>query len=102
MTETNKSSSGFSLIELAIVLVIIGLLVGMGAGLMGPMTRRAKLNETRDRVTDVYNSIIGYTIANKVLPANLTVLGVKTTDSYGKSLFYDVAAGITEIGRAHV
>jgi prepilin-type N-terminal cleavage/methylation domain-containing protein len=95
MTESNKSSSGFSLIELAIVLVIIGLLVGMGAGLMGPMTRRAKLNETRDRVTDVYNSIIGYTIANKVLPANLSVLGVKTTDSYGKSLFYDVATGIT-------
>ena len=95
MTETDKFSSGFSLIELAIVLVIIGLLVGMGAGLMGPVTKKAKLTKTRDRVTEVYNSIIGYAIANKTLPANLTVLGVKTTDSYGKSLFYDVATGIT-------
>lgn len=87
--------SGFTLIELAVVLVIVGIIVGMGMGLLGSMTRRVKFTETRDTVKLVYEAITGYAVANKRLPANLTVLGVKTIDAYGSSLYYDVAAGIT-------
>jgi len=86
---------GFTLIELAMVLVIIGLLVGMGAGLMGPLTRKVKLGSTRDRVHDVYNAIVGYTSANKMLPPDLQVLGVKAKDAYGGDLLYTAAAGIS-------
>jgi prepilin-type N-terminal cleavage/methylation domain-containing protein len=87
--------NGFTLIELAIVLVIIGLLVGMGAGLMGPLTKRVKLNESRDTIKEVYHAITGYTAANKMLPADLTVLSTKTKDAYGKDVLYYPAGAIT-------
>jgi len=86
---------GFTLIELAMVLVIIGLLVGMGAGLMGPLTKKVKLSRTRDVVNDVYHAIIGYAAANKFIPSDLHVLGVKTKDAYGRDLLYSAAGGIT-------
>jgi prepilin-type N-terminal cleavage/methylation domain-containing protein len=86
---------GFTLIEVAMVLVIIGLLVGMGAGLMGPLTKKVKLSRTRDTVNDVYNAIIGYAAANKIIPPDLQVLGVKTKDAYGRDLIYSAAGGIT-------
>ncbi len=42
-----SEGAGFTLIEIAIVLVILGLLVTLGASMIGPLTKRAKLNETR-------------------------------------------------------
>jgi prepilin-type N-terminal cleavage/methylation domain-containing protein len=86
---------GFTLIEIAMVLVIIGLLVGIGAGLMGPLTKQVKLRRTRDTVNDVYNAIIGYAASNKIIPPDLQVLGVKTKDAYGRDLLYSAAGGIT-------
>jgi len=38
----------FTLIELAIVLVIIGLLVGFGTGIIGVLTKRTKYMESRE------------------------------------------------------
>jgi type II secretory pathway pseudopilin PulG len=98
MIRSNKDSSdnkGFSLIEMAIILVIIGLLVGMGAGLLAPLTRRTKHAETRKLVREAYEAIIGYTVSHKMLPSSLSVLGVRTDDPYGASLFYVPAGGIT-------
>lgn len=91
----NSKRAGFTLIELAIVLVIVGLLIGMGAGLLGPLTKRAKLIETRNTVKEVYETINGYAAANKKLPSSLAVLSTKTTDPYGGSLFYYAANVIT-------
>ncbi len=90
-----QNSKGFTLVELAIVLVIVGLLIGMGASLIGPLTKRAKLQETRNTVKEVYEAINGFVSANKRLPASLTDLSVKSTDSYGSTLFYNPATGIT-------
>jgi prepilin-type N-terminal cleavage/methylation domain-containing protein len=92
LTEREK---GFTLIELSMVLVIIGLLVGMGAGLMGPLTKKVKLSRTQDTVNDVYTAIIGYAAANKIIPPDLQVLGVKSKDAYGRDLLYSAAGGIT-------
>jgi prepilin-type N-terminal cleavage/methylation domain-containing protein len=92
---SQESGAGFTLVELAIVLVIVGLLIGMGASLIGPLTKRAKLQEARNTVKEVYEAINGFTSANKRLPALLTDVGVKTTDSYGSSLLYYVANGLT-------
>ncbi len=93
---------GFTLVELAIVLVIIGLLVGMGVGLIGPLTKRAKLMEARDTVNQAKEAFFGY--ANKMgyLPASgnydpitpvsaFENVGAKGIDPYGKALLYRVA-----------
>jgi len=89
------TSKGFTLVELAIVLIIVGLLIGMGAGLIGPLTKRAKLIETRNTVKEVYETINGYAAANKRLPPNLTVLSAKTMDSYNRGLLYYPVAALT-------
>jgi prepilin-type N-terminal cleavage/methylation domain-containing protein len=96
MNQLNRQNdTGFTLVELAVVLVIVGIVAGLGMGLLGSMTKRVKFIETRDTVKMVFDAITGYAVANKRLPANLTVLGVKTTDSFSSNLFYDVATGIT-------
>jgi prepilin-type N-terminal cleavage/methylation domain-containing protein len=89
----NSLCRGFTLIEMAIVLVIIGLLIGMGASMIGPLTKRAKLMETRETVKTVYEAIMGYAAQHKQLPANLAILGVNTSDSYGKPLDYYLWTG---------
>ncbi len=50
---------GFTLIELAIVLVLIGLLVGMGAGLIGLLVKRVHYNQTRERLDANVEALIG-------------------------------------------
>ncbi|MGQ9812682.1 MAG: putative Ig domain-containing protein [Dissulfurimicrobium sp.] len=89
----NSLCKGFTLIEMAIVLVIIGLLIGMGASMMGPLTKRAKLMETRETVKTAYESILGYAAQHKTLPASLAILGVKTSDIYGIPLDYYLWTG---------
>ncbi|MBI5098622.1 MAG: putative Ig domain-containing protein [Nitrospirae bacterium] len=90
-----KNLKGFTLVEIAIVLVIVGLLIGMGATLIGPLTRRVKYNETKNTVEKVLEAINGFAIANKRLPALLTDLSVKNTDSYNGGLQYYFAGGLT-------
>jgi len=51
---------GLTLVEVAIVLVILGLLIGLGASLIGPLTKRAKITETRDIVNAAVESVIGF------------------------------------------
>ncbi|MEW6740745.1 MAG: putative Ig domain-containing protein [Nitrospirota bacterium] len=87
---------GFTLIELAMVLVVIGLLIGLGMGLIGPLTKRAKLIETRETVKAVYESILGYAASNKKFPTDLSVLGIRTTDAYNRPLFYN-AINVTNL-----
>jgi type II secretory pathway pseudopilin PulG len=75
------------------VLVVIGLLIALGASLIGPLTKRAKLIETREAVKAVYESILGYAASNKKLPNDLSVLGIKTIDAYTRPLQYKPAPG---------
>ncbi len=83
-----SDTAGFSLVEMAIVLVIIGLLAGMGGGIMKIAVERQKLSETRNSVDQAYESILAHVDRYKTLPASLTTLGVKTTDAYTQDLYY--------------
>lgn len=59
---------GFTLVELAIVLIIVGLLLGLGAGMVGPLTKRVKLNESREIVSAATDSVMGYASVNNRVP----------------------------------
>jgi prepilin-type N-terminal cleavage/methylation domain-containing protein len=53
------SNKGVTIIELAVVLVILGILVGIGASMMGSLTKRAKLTETRETVNAAVDAVTG-------------------------------------------
>jgi len=79
---------GFTLIELAIVLIVIGLLLGLGAGLIGILTKRTKLVETREVVKQAREAVLGYAVKYGYLPATLDETGARKLDAWGKELRY--------------
>ncbi len=88
-------AKGFTLIELAIVLVVIGLLVTLGGGLLGTLTKRSKLSETREIVRTAKEAVVGYAVKNGHLPANLEAAGSKGVDTWQKSLLYYPASELS-------
>jgi prepilin-type N-terminal cleavage/methylation domain-containing protein len=89
--------NGFTLVELALVLVLVGIMISIGASMIGPLTKRAKLSETRDIVSGDVEGVIGFAATNKGLPANLAAFrGVvrSPNDAWGRSLTYIPASGL--------
>lgn len=61
-------SSGFTLTELAVVLVIVALLIG---GMLLPLSAQQDIHarsSTQERLTEVRDALIGYALANDRLP----------------------------------
>lgn len=93
---TYRTSTGFSLIELAVVLVIIGLMLG---GLLVPLSTQMetdKRKETTSTLDAIREALIGYAIINNRLPcpdtnadglANETCPGVSTQFTAGRLPF---------------
>ena len=79
-------SRGFTLVELAIVLVVIGLLIGIGVSMIGPLTKRAKLIETREAVKQAKEAVLGYAVKNGYLPADLETAGARKLDAWGRDI----------------
>lgn len=103
-----NSQRGFTLIEIAIVLIIIGILVALGAALIGPLTKRAKYNETKDIVSAAVESVISYGASNKKLPLQGDFTPDSTIDEFveivrnpkdawTKTLYYVVEPNLTTI-----
>jgi prepilin-type N-terminal cleavage/methylation domain-containing protein len=70
-TETVKcltKQSGFSLIEMAIVLVILGFVLGGVVGSLSAQRETQKRNETQKHLEEIRNAIIGYVQINGRLP----------------------------------
>jgi prepilin-type N-terminal cleavage/methylation domain-containing protein len=88
---TLKKAKGFTIIEMAIVLVIVGLLIGLSTPMIRALTNRTIMSNSRDITKTAYESVIGYAISNKKLPdpATLaTLIGARTTDAYNRTLKY--------------
>jgi len=81
-------NKGLTLVEIAIVLVILGLLVALGASLIGPLTKRAKLTETKEAVKQAREAVLGYAVKYGYLPATLDDAGARKLDVWGKDLKY--------------
>jgi prepilin-type N-terminal cleavage/methylation domain-containing protein len=59
---------GFTLIEIAIVIVVIGLLVGGGLTAISPVIESARISETKQKIATVEAAILGYVIQNGCMP----------------------------------
>lgn len=63
-----NNEKGFTLIELAIVMVIIGILAGGGVSLMGMLSERKSRNETAEYLDNAKNSLINFAKIHGRLP----------------------------------
>ncbi len=103
------SSKGFTLIEIAIVLVIVGLLLGLGTSLVGPLTKKSKRSESQEDVNAAVNAIIGYAASNNRLPVwgdntadgtldEFCEVVTDRTDSFQKPIYYFCENLLTAVG----
>ena len=115
------SQNGFTLIEMAIVLMIVGLLLG---GLLVPLSAQMdqrNISDTQKAMSEIKEAIIGYAMANGRLPcpAKATIatgttnagvadctlatgvlpwatLGVNETDAWGNRFTYRVTSNFAD------
>ncbi len=74
---------GFTLIEMAIVLVVIGLVVGGGITAVGPIIQGAKVSETRSRLDALEAALTLYAIQYSCLPCPAANAGDGTAQFTG-------------------
>lgn len=115
-----KTSAGFTLLEMAIVLVIIGVLLG---GLLMPLSAQvetSRISETKKALDDINQALIGFAVTNGYLPCPAasssngaeqtrvagacpsrigfvpwTALGVSQTDAWGRLYLYSATPAFT-------
>lgn len=85
MKPTNRQ--GFTLIELSIVLVILGLIVGTVAPLIISITKKNKLTGGRQAVEIARDELKGDFVQNRILASNLNSIG-HTIDPWKNDLVY--------------
>lgn len=80
---TREKQKGFSLLEMAIVLAIVGLLL---AGLLPTLTgqiEQQRRNDTRKQMDDIRDALTGYAIINNRLPCPALATAVTGTANAG-------------------
>jgi prepilin-type N-terminal cleavage/methylation domain-containing protein len=92
-------AKGFTLVEMAIVMVLVGILVGIGASMIGPLTKRAKMTETKEIVNAAVESIVSFGSSSKRLPtlAEFPTKVRNPNDAWTKPLLYIFDANLTVI-----
>ena len=68
MNIKNSVQQGFSLIEMAVVLVIVGLLIGGGFSTLGPYLDNAKQSHTLSSLELTKQALLNYVTVNKHMP----------------------------------
>lgn len=68
MTMQARTSSGFTLIEIAIALMIVALLLGGLLPTISAQIEQRRINETRKQLADIQRALIGFAVINNRLP----------------------------------
>ena len=63
-----QNHKGFSLIEIAIVMVIIGFMLASLLGPLGNRMEQSKIEQTSKQIDDILEAIYGYAVINSRLP----------------------------------
>lgn len=99
--KTNSYNRGMTLVEIAIVLVIIGIVIALGAALVGPLTKRMKVNDTKEIINGDVESVIGFAASNRRLPVptgtEFTNNVRNPNDAWTKPLYYIVEPNLITI-----
>lgn len=95
-----KHQGGFSLIELAVVLIILSVLLGLGLSAMNAQLTRAHFETTTKRQQIVKDALVNYLRVNRRLPcpANAVSDGVQVPDNMVGPCNPGVVAGTTNFG----
>lgn len=64
----HRGAAGFTLIEIAVVLMIIGLLIGGLIPTLSSQMESQRTNETRKSLAEIQNALVGFAVANGRLP----------------------------------
>ncbi len=88
----------FTLIELAIVLIIIGLLIGGSVSIYSILTKRAKVKESENIIKENTEIVKNFVSLRKKLPDNNEFDEIAKTkeDIWGKKLSYKYAPNLTD------
>ena len=78
----HQKAAGFSLVEMAIVLVIVGLLLAGLLPTISSQIEQQRRNETRKQLDEIRNALYGYAIINGYFPCPTTTADPSNT-SYG-------------------
>lgn len=91
--------SGFTLVEVALVLMLLGALVVFGMTLVGPLTKKLKYNATKEIIQADVDGIEGWAYDGKVLPTSGTWATTvrNTKDSWTKDLIYVYDNNLTAV-----
>ena len=75
-----RHNRGFTLVEMAIVLLIMGLLLGGGLSVLSVQIEQQKFKDTQKILEDAKDALVGFAIANGRLPCPATAasLGVES------------------------
>ena len=79
--ERRGPAAGFTLVEMAIVLIIVGILSGLTLPLISDLIKREKRSEANNYLEQVRNEIIGYALINRRLPRS-----TDSTDMHGNAI----------------
>jgi prepilin-type N-terminal cleavage/methylation domain-containing protein len=81
-----SDQGGFTLIEVAIVLAIVSLLMGMGIQAFSRSLDNAKIKTTNERMDQIESAIVQFAIQNSYLPCPANGALPNTDGNYGLSL----------------
>jgi len=90
MMKNSTQRGAFTLIELSIVLIVIGLLAGGSAKLFTTLAKRAKQTQTLNAMSEVMQTIQGYAQVYAKLPTQevLEHMTLHTKDAWNKPFIY--------------